>query len=250
MRQLEDSLDLDTLLELNPQSVGNFCEAALDAEVLAEELDEFGPFASVRKRFCEFLGIGESTLTGWLKADRVPRAAKVAYALLAGLGILQSEIKRLRSEARELKIIKDGETHQLVRFETDDTGVAIGTIVARDIRDAKTARVLAGSVKAFTTLVETRFHIHEMLELIDNVRYHKELRDLDTRIVKDVLSAFDPDKWRELFGPIDVELDIEAYLNEMDRKASARDSAELDASLGGTHQSAAAELDEPGSNDH
>ena len=191
VRQLEDCLDIDTLLELNPHSVGDFCDGALDTDVLIDELEEYGPFAPVRKPFCEFLNIGESTLTGWIKVGRVPRSAKVAYVLMVGLTILQSEVKRLRLEARELKIVNDGNRYQLVRFDTDDTGVTFGKIVARDIADAKTARVLAASVRAFRTLQETRQVIAEMLELIENTNYISYLEDLNLRICKDTLSAFD-----------------------------------------------------------
>ncbi len=209
MRQLEQALDLDSLLELDTLSVGQFCDDALNADALYEELEEYGPFAPMRKLFCQFLDIGESTLTGWLKSGRVPRPARVAYVLLVGLQTLQAEIKKLRQDAQELKIVDSGENFQLVRFDTDDTGVSIGRIVARDIADAKTARVLAGSLKAYRTLQETRYVIQVMLERTDNTRFIDELKDLDNRIVGDTLSAFDPDKWRELFGPIKVpELDI------------------------------------------
>ena len=232
MRQLEQSLDLDSLLELEAHSVGQFCDSALNADALYDELEEYGPFAPTRKRFCQFLDIGESTLTGWLKSGRVPRPAKVAYVMLVGLQILQGEIKRLRQDAQELKIVNNGENYQLVRFDTDDTGVSIGRIVARDIADAKTARVLAGSLKAYRTLQETRYVIHAMLERTENARYIDELKDLDSRIVGDTLSAFDPDRWRDLFGPIKVpELDIENWLKEVDRRSRAIASDDIDASL-------------------
>lgn len=232
MRRLEGHIDLDTLLELEPRSVGEFCERVLDADMLIEELEEHGPFAPVRKRFCEFLSIGESTLTGWFKAVRVPRAAQVAYVLLVGMQVLQSEIKRLRQESKEPKIVTDGDTYQLVRFETDDTGVTIGKIVARDIADLKTARVVASSVRAFRTLQETRRVIHQMLERTENTAYIKELKDLDTRIVNDTLSAFDPDRWRDLFGPINVpESDIFAWLDEARRRSEAITAVEVDTSL-------------------
>ena len=55
-------MDLDELLELEPRKIGEFCVDVLDADILTEELEEYGPFAPLRKDFCEFLGIGESTL--------------------------------------------------------------------------------------------------------------------------------------------------------------------------------------------
>jgi|TARA_B100000315_G_scaffold255206_1_gene298021 hypothetical protein len=192
MRQLEDHMDLDALLELRPREIGEFCDSALDADTLVEELEEYGPFAPLRKYFCEFLGIGESTLTGWLKADRVPRTAKVAYSLLVVMIELQAEVNRLRRDTHELKIVRDGETFQLVRFETDETGVSIGGIVARDIPNVETARMLAGSPKAFPLLEEARDVISAMLDRTENKEYIDYLEDLDNRIDKKKRAAFEP----------------------------------------------------------
>ncbi len=159
------------------------------------------------------------------------------------MSMLQSEIKRLRREAQDLKIVKDGETFQVVRFETDDTGVAVGKIVAGDIADAKTARVMAGSVKAIRMLQESRDVIREMLERTENPGYIAQLRDLDNRILEDTLSTFDPDKWRELFGPLDV--DIGDLLTELDHRAEGRASAEADISLDGGNTADGADAEKP-----
>ena len=157
MGKLEHEMNLDSVLELGAASAGKFADRAVNAEVLLEGLEN-GPFFS-RKDLCEFLGIGESTLTGWLKADRIPRAAKVAYVLLVGLEVLQEEIHRLGSAARDLKVVEDGGKYLVVRFPTLPTDlsdgeavprelrarVLAGKIVARDIADAKTAWTLAAS---------------------------------------------------------------------------------------------------------
>lgn len=226
MRQLEDYLDLDTLVELRPRDVGDFCEGAMDADILIEELEEYGPFAPIRKWFCEFVGIGESTLTGWLKAERVPRAAKVAYVLTIVMTELQAEVKRLRQNEHDFKIVQDGETFQVVKFEADETGVAVGTIVARDIPNAKAARVLAGSVQAFRMLQETRNVIIEMLERTENAQYTDYLSDLNTRILKGTLAAFEPEKWRKLFGPFDIDLDVGDLLDELGRRQESVETVE------------------------
>lgn len=232
MSEFTDNLDLESLLELklDPHSVGEFCEGILDAEMLVEDIDMDVPSAlGGRKQLCKFLGIGESTLTGWLKARRIPRAAKVACVLLVGMAVLQLEIKRLRQEAQDLKLVRDGETYQLVLFDTDDAGMTIGRIVARNIVDPKIARVTAGSAKAFRTLQETRDVIAEMLERTDNPDYIQALEDLDYRIVKDTLSAFDPEKWRELF---ETPFDLEDFVVGSNRETT--ETVVIDTSLGGS----------------
>jgi len=204
MGQLEGHVNLAVLLELEPREIGDFCDGALNAEILVDELEHDGPFAPFgRKSLCEFLGIGESTLTGWLKAERVPRAAKVAYVLLVGVIKLQSEIKRLSQEGQDPKILRDGEKFQLVRFETDETGVSVGKIVAREISDMKAARVLAGSLKAFRMLQETRDLIGDMLERTDNSRYIKYLEDFDLRIRAEMFTAFEPERLFDFSDLID-----------------------------------------------
>ena len=202
MRDLELEMKPDALLELTPHSIGEFADRAINAEVLLEEL-EYGPFGPLRKDFCEFLGIGESTLTGWLKEDRIPRASKLAYALVVGMTVLQDEVRRLRSEAKDLKLLKDGEKYLVVRFETDDTGVAIGTVVARDIADAKTARVLAASYRAFSLLHEIWASERHGWETNWESSANPWFRDIQTRVLKEIVSAFDPDSWQPIFRTLD-----------------------------------------------
>ena len=55
--------------------LGDACEGFL--------LDEAGKFDAARldvrrKSLCQYLGVGESTFTGWVQAGRIPRAAAIA----------------------------------------------------------------------------------------------------------------------------------------------------------------------------
>jgi hypothetical protein len=166
---------------LNPDSIGEFADRIINVETLPEEL-ESGPFV-LRKDFCEFLGIGESTLTGWLKADRIPRSAKVAYALLVGMTVLQDEVRRLRRDTGGLKVLKDGKQYLVVqfpsvnvrRFLADDPDVnagmlpdvMAGKIVARDIADAKTAQTLAASFWAFELLRDASSTLEDARDFVE-----------------------------------------------------------------------------------
>lgn len=210
MGKLELELKPDALLELTPDSVGAFADRAICAETLPGEL-ESGPFF-LRKDFCEFLGIGESTLTGWLKADRVPRSAKVAYALLVGMTVLQDEVRRLRRDTGNLKILKDGEHYLVVQFPSVDVvrfladnadfsagklaDVMAGKIVARDIADAQTAQKLAASSRAFELLKEVSSTLEDALDVV----VEDFVRDDVTRVQNDISS------WRQAFGLMDPDL--------------------------------------------
>ena len=198
MSKLELELKPDALLELTPDSVGGFADRLIDAGTLPEEL-ESGPFF-LRKDFCEFLGIGESTLTGWLKADRIPRSAKVAYALLLGLAVLQDEVLRLRRETGDLKVVKDCERYLVVQFPSVDvvrnvtdnpdvpdgivSEIMAGEIVARDIADARTARKLAASFRAFELLRKASSTLEDARDYVDD----PFVRDDVTRVQKNISS--------------------------------------------------------------
>ena len=207
MSKLELELKLDSLLELTPDSVGGFADRLIDAGTLPEEL-ESGPFF-LRKDFCEFLGIGESTLTGWLKGNRIPRSAKVAYALLVGLGVLQDEVRRLRQETGDPKVLKDGERYLVVQFPSVDVvrnvvdnpdvpagmvgEIAIGKIVARDIADARTARQLAASSRAFELLMEASAALEDARDYVEEPFARRDV----ARVQRTISS------WWQAFGLMD-----------------------------------------------
>jgi hypothetical protein len=204
--QLWSELNVDEVTELKPREVASYCEKVLDAPSLIREL-ESGP-KEARKQFCEFLGIGDSTLSGWLKAQRVPRMAKEAYVLLKTLLLLQDELKRIKEEQlRNVVIVQESGKYQLVRFITDKTGALMGTIMARDIPDEGAARMLAGSSKAFDTLQDFRD------VLIDIVGDGSEpdwedaspsFKQLNYRILRGSLAALGFEEWEKRFLPFQV----------------------------------------------
>lgn len=191
-------LNLQEVMALQISEVGSYCERVLDLPTLMQDLIEF---TQGRKRFCEYLGIGESTLSGWLKEQRVPRMAKEAYVLLKALLLLQDELTRLNEQKlrNDVVMVQEGDRFQLVRFKADNTGALMGTIIARDISDQDTARILAGSTKALDTLAEVRnYQIEEELD---------SFKPLDYRILRDSLAAFGIEEWIKRFLPhrIDAE---------------------------------------------
>ena len=202
MRSLDETLDVDSLIELKAGNIAELCDGAIDTEILVEELEDYGPFAPLRKSFCEYLGVGESTLTGWLKGHRIPRMAKEAYVLLVAFLNLQAEVKRLRGEAQELKIIRDGDMFHVVQFRPTDAGSVMGTFVARNITDEKTARVFAGSMQAFRLAREAGAVIQDFVEaeMTENPLYSERLKDLKGRIKEKLLATFDPDGFRKFYN--------------------------------------------------
>lgn len=91
-----------------------------------------------RRAFCEAVGIGESTLAGWLKEQRLPPLARAVVGLLH---LYHSNlIANERSEAylkRDEIVVKDGDSFMIVDVSGGQN--LPGKIVARNIPDKETA---------------------------------------------------------------------------------------------------------------
>jgi hypothetical protein len=200
-------LKLNEVLALPISEVASYCERVLDLPTLMRDLGDWSGRAQRRKRFCEYLGIGESTLSGWLKEQRVPRMAKEACVLLKTLLLLKDEVKRLKEQnlRNDVVIVQDGGRFQLVRFKTDNTGALMGTVIARDIPDESTARILAGSTKAFDTLKELRDYQVDNDSEEPAWNYSLEQQQLDYQLLRDSLAALGIEEWIKRFLPRQID---------------------------------------------
>ena len=132
-----------------------------------------------QKAFGEFLGVGESTVAGWMKSGSFPD-----YAKRATLGAYYSnkysrQLKDAKRDATRPKVVKDGDRYSIVRFEVDEAGVAIGEVLARDIPTKKAALVFAGGIRAWELLGETEQLIDHEIESMDpeDSAWIRELKD-------------------------------------------------------------------------
>jgi hypothetical protein len=200
-------LNLNEVLALQISEVGSYCEKVLDLPTLTRDLSGRG---EQRKRFCEYLGIGESTLSGWLKEQRVPRMAKEAYVLLKALLLLRDELTRLNEQKlrNDVVIVQEGDRFQLVRFKADNTGAPMGGVIARDIPDEGAARVLAGSMKAFDTLKDFRDAAIDIIGDSSELDWEDtghSFKQLNYRLLRDSLAAFGTEEWIKRFLPNQID---------------------------------------------
>lgn len=91
-----------------------------------------------RRAFCEAVGIGESTLAGWLKERRLPPLARAVVGLLHlyHANLLSNEAASEYSKRDEI-VVHDGDSFMIV-----DVSRGLhqpGKIVARNIPDKETA---------------------------------------------------------------------------------------------------------------
>ena len=203
-------LELDVcpqdLMDLQASSVGDYCETMLDAARLRDELLGDGPFG--RKSFCAYLGIGESTLTGWFKEDRIPRVAAEAYVLFLALQVMREEVRHFREEADDLKVVETNGKYAVCRFGTGDDHGVLGEVIAENIADLGTARALASGMSGSTLklLKESDSVIDLALERTeDNPSYEAHLQELSGQISDRVLLATDYDAWKQKRKPLTLD---------------------------------------------
>lgn len=138
-------------------------ELLADPKLLKSELQGGGPMS--RKPFCEFMGIGESTLTGWLQSDRIPQTAAVAYVLLLAAQQLQDQLAKLKKRQGEPRVIALAGKYAVVRFEESEEsedGESVGRIIASEISALAEARKIAFSQSEDMTRL-----LKSHLELLD-----------------------------------------------------------------------------------
>lgn len=143
--------DNEPLPGRSPHEIGELADHVLDGEAMVEFVREF--FGS-QKGFSDFIGVGESTVAGWMKNRSFPayakRAALAAYLARKHWGDLDAA----RRDARRPKVVRDGDRYLIVRFDKDSAD-GCGVIVARDISTERDAFLLASSVRAWELLDET-----------------------------------------------------------------------------------------------
>ena len=133
-------------------SIAKIADEALDDETMARFLKDF---FGTQKRFGEYIGVGESTVAGWVKSGSFPDYAKRAALAAYYSTKYYRELLSTKRDADRPKVVKDDNTYLVVRFLKDDVGVAIGEILARDIPNEKAALIFAGALRAHELLEET-----------------------------------------------------------------------------------------------
>src|SRR5581483_4880558 len=112
----------------------------LTADILRQEFEE-GVIR--RKSFCEALDIGESTLSTWLQAGRVPRVAAVAYVLWLAVRKLANEIGRRDALTAEPYVIRCPDGYAVVQPADDTVPDAIDQVIASGNRAGDLAQEIA-----------------------------------------------------------------------------------------------------------
>ena len=193
------SLPLSSALELKPRTAAEICDSALEVDQLVDSLDGGRPFT--RKTLCEFLGIGESTLSGWIKDGRIPRMAKNAIVLLMTQQQLAAEVRRLRDD--DLHVVRSGDHYQVCDLHEDEEGEFVGRVIADRIPTLEDARLLASGRRALRLMQGMESAVEEVIEISNDCGNRSAVQDFQSiqeQSEAHALFLTDYQQWKERFG--------------------------------------------------
>jgi len=188
--------DIDNLRapgKMTMDRIPDYCDEAFDARTFEEEF----PGRRSRQRLCKFLGIAESTLSGWLKEDRIPLMAKEAYVLFRAVEALSQEIGRVKVEAEDFKILESNGRYLVCELGPNEDGEVIGKIVADNIRNIQDARMLVSGKKISRLLRNSMEVYYDRLDDTENDNYIWELEEQLKEIDRTLGYANNLEKWKQ-----------------------------------------------------
>ena len=127
-------------MDINPREAGALF-GNLDIDDFDNTLRDFFEIKG-RAGFCEFLGIRESTLSGWLKDGNLPYYEKVAFGIAVAFENLKKEHQSLINEHEAPVIVNLGDQWGLMEIRKDDSCASTGRILASGITSEDDAKRL------------------------------------------------------------------------------------------------------------
>ena len=177
----------------NPHEIAAISDDALDGETMAMLVDDYFVF---QKSFAGFLGVGESTVAGWVKTKQFPDYAKRATLAAYYAGKHFDAAQTAQQDGKRPKVVKDGERYLIVKFDTDEAGVSLGRVIARDLPNEKTALVLSSSLRAWELLGRAEDLIDHEIESMDP-EHSDWIKILKDEITTEWQRTFAHDKYLE-----------------------------------------------------
>lgn len=211
---LTSIFNADRFLDLHHGNIAEYCEETITLETLLQHLEQSVPFS--RKEFCRYLGVAESTMTGWLKEDRVPLMAKEAFLLPIVRQVLREKVRQLKKDVLRPRILKNGDRYQICVFGDNPCG-AVGSVIVDNLPNELLARNLVAGLDALDLLFQCRSIIRRCLHgCIGTEKFTDELQALYNEIWQVLFSSGlikAGSSLDEVFKDIEVR---EGDVNEMD----------------------------------
>ncbi len=188
--------ELYDLLESEPEKL-SLRALGLGEEELWAVLEREGIHS--QKDLAKYLGVAESTLSGWLKEDRMPRMALLACLLLELKQLARKEIERLKNCLRRPHIVPDEGRFHVVALDEHPGDWIYGRFLARSLDDENTALRYARSFETENLLSDCIDVIEDMLDRTENELYKEHLLYIRYKIENVLSSWSDVEKWKNSY---------------------------------------------------
>lgn len=141
-----------------------------------------------RAGFCEFLGIRESTLSGWLKEGNLPYYAKVAFGLAVAFDNLKRIHQSLIDEYELPVVVNLGDQWGLMEIRKDDNGAPTGKLLASGITSEDDAKRLQASIKGAQLFIKAMPQIFSGFcsDSLDYDTYYEEYDETSDEYDQDI----------------------------------------------------------------
>jgi hypothetical protein len=207
LNMLYEQLEIDNIIYSN---AGDYLDTEISTKDVLEHLEERDPFG--RRTFCEFLGIRESTLSGWLNEDRMPRSAKVAFGLLIAFMELKKKFSSYSQEVMRPIPVKTQEGWTLVQLSENEFDDVEGEVIAERISDKDHAVKLAQAVRALDMAYEVLGNLDTYVsEVSENKKFKAAVKEDADQIERMYQKAQGYEEWtrREKARRQKMQLEIE-----------------------------------------
>ena len=178
--------------------VDEYCENFnADHFAVLLKANEF-PFSN-RAALCDFLDISESTLSGWIKDNRIPLAAKKAIALLVVKQEQEKELEKLKKEYTDkdqFLIIKENDSYKLCRYQEEKDRTPVWHVIAGGISNLRDARLMSLPVKLQKMLFQLSDEvIDDLMSRTEGTDYESYLKEQQENIISFDNYVNHPDKY-------------------------------------------------------
>lgn len=181
------------------REIAEAADKALPDGTLGNEIrNEFGS----QKSFGEFLGVGESTIAGWMKNRSFPDyAIRAFYSARVAIEMARKN-EEAQNRSSDPKVVKRDNYFELIELSVDDIGEETGALIASRIPTIEIARKLSSADLAWRLLNEAADLLHSLYEF----ERHEIVEDFLQRMNEAELHVFDPDKIKNRQNKLDKRL--------------------------------------------
>lgn len=179
----------ESLRHLNMGSAPAMATKLINADSLRAEFEN----GLKRKAFCDFLAIGESTLSTWLQSDRIPQSAALAYGLLKASQTLSAKLDQYENA---VEVVENGKAFDLIAPKSP--GGRFRRVVVSGIDDPDIA--LAEAEKRSPWVVNAVAGAEQTM--LDRVEHEGDFfSEAAEQLAEIRLLLSDPKAWRQRYQP-------------------------------------------------